>query len=264
MMSKSREQAQQRSPRGAGFTLIELLVVVSIIALLVALLLPALKDARTTARAVASASNLRQILIAAGVYLQDHKQTFYEYLEGAPGNVAWRDFGQGGRKLAPTEARPLNAYSASVDLWRSPADKGLAPGGPWGPREPSFYEVFGSSYGFNVVGVPTNWAPGLQNPNHTYGCIDNQADHIREDSRFVLFGEFSMWDLAWGATVDNYVLGYFWPDGMQGAGAFHEEVFTQDPSANLGFADGHVARVKVRGKGRDNSEFRLIERSRAY
>jgi prepilin-type N-terminal cleavage/methylation domain-containing protein/prepilin-type processing-associated H-X9-DG protein len=56
-----------------GFTLIELLVVISVIAMLIAILLPALKSARERARAIACASNLRQVGLAQITYAQDNK-----------------------------------------------------------------------------------------------------------------------------------------------------------------------------------------------
>ena len=55
-----------------AFTLIELLVVIAIIAVLAALLMPAMKNAMTAARTVICASNLKQIQLAAVLYLSDH------------------------------------------------------------------------------------------------------------------------------------------------------------------------------------------------
>lgn len=56
-----------------GFTLIELLVVIGIIGLLVAILLPALIGARTKARDIVCASNLRQLVTASTMYLNEHR-----------------------------------------------------------------------------------------------------------------------------------------------------------------------------------------------
>ena len=55
-----------------GFTLIELLVVVAIIAILAGLLLPVLARARDRGRAAVCQSNLRQLILAATMYDQDH------------------------------------------------------------------------------------------------------------------------------------------------------------------------------------------------
>ena len=55
-----------------GFTLIELLVVIAVITILAAILFPVFAQAREAARQTSCASNLRQIGMAARMYMQDN------------------------------------------------------------------------------------------------------------------------------------------------------------------------------------------------
>jgi prepilin-type N-terminal cleavage/methylation domain-containing protein/prepilin-type processing-associated H-X9-DG protein len=74
-VSASRHFAERR--RG-GFTLIELLVVIAIIAILAAILFPVFARARERARRTQCMSNMRQLGIALGMYIDDwHDRCFF-------------------------------------------------------------------------------------------------------------------------------------------------------------------------------------------
>jgi prepilin-type N-terminal cleavage/methylation domain-containing protein/prepilin-type processing-associated H-X9-DG protein len=74
-----------------AFTLIELLVVIAIIAILAALLLPVLSAAKRRARAIECLNNMRQIVLAAKLYLDDNREAMIPLWvqQGASGWPSW-------------------------------------------------------------------------------------------------------------------------------------------------------------------------------
>jgi len=62
-------------PRNRAFTLIQLLVVIAIIAILAAILFPVFAQARESARGTTCLSNLKQVNLGRGMYVQDYDET---------------------------------------------------------------------------------------------------------------------------------------------------------------------------------------------
>ena len=76
-------QIQSRFRVSCGaFTLLELLVVIAVIAILAALLLPAFAHAKEKAKQLACFSNMRQLALAARLYMDDYNGGLYHHHEG--------------------------------------------------------------------------------------------------------------------------------------------------------------------------------------
>jgi prepilin-type N-terminal cleavage/methylation domain-containing protein len=113
----------------SSFTLVELLVVIAIISLLAAILFPVFAQVRASARRTSCMSQLRQIGMAARMYLQDFDA------------------------LPPRLSALYPAYQSSTQLFVCPSDpqRGQHPGNP--RLEGNLYLPTGVSYDY----IP-NWA----------------------------------------------------------------------------------------------------------
>ncbi len=78
----NRDKAGTRARPAGGFTLIELLAVIAVIAVLSALLLPAVARANGKAKQVSCYSNLRQVAVAARLYMADYDGGLFHHHEG--------------------------------------------------------------------------------------------------------------------------------------------------------------------------------------
>jgi prepilin-type N-terminal cleavage/methylation domain-containing protein/prepilin-type processing-associated H-X9-DG protein len=226
---------RSKSNKIIGFTLVELLIVISIIVLLLAILIPALSMARINARRIGCQSNLKQLALCWGMYLDDYDGDFYQ---GVNANV---NYG-GWRGLTNWWPRPLNSYVANnpneltesnAKVFCCPADKGGIPGIF---VQEKAYHAIGTSYQTNLFLIGQDRVNTNTNEKTTvlYQEINSRLLNLNlsrvssNPSTLLLMGDY-----GW---IDQ------WKFNKKDLTQWHSKEFKY----NLAFLDGHVGFLNIR------------------
>ena len=118
---------RKRTIKGA-FTLIELLVVIAIIAILAALLFPVFAKAKASAKQTQCLSNLKQIGMSIGLYMNDYDDIFPHAVDPSDkfSPQIWSGFPEFQEKIRfmPMLHEALQTYLKSKEVFKCPADVG--------------------------------------------------------------------------------------------------------------------------------------------
>jgi prepilin-type N-terminal cleavage/methylation domain-containing protein/prepilin-type processing-associated H-X9-DG protein len=152
MMPYSGAPRLKTQPKRA-FTLVEILVVLGILALLSAILLPAFATVRGRARQSSCLSNLKQIGVSVGMYMQDYDGRYPRAVDPMDHAypMVWSDYPQFSQDIAsfPLVNVALQPYLKSKQVFACPADTGFSEADftelPL-DATPTSFEKFGTSY----------------------------------------------------------------------------------------------------------------------
>jgi prepilin-type processing-associated H-X9-DG protein len=241
--------------RRFGLTLIELILVIGIIAVLFALLAPSLQRTRLQAKAVVCMSNIRQLNTALSMYVTDSGKFPYGF-DNAPvqpptGGYAgcnqfdrmgwwWFNYLEGFYEKNMGSKTVLQCPSKQI---KQPELKGDILCGNYGVNL-SICRMSTGNADQNFVGKP-RWCSEVLRPAKTLLIVDSGYAIISwwhaADFPPVTLGNTNIEDAAYipGLSINHQR--QLWPG--QEIDAFYGR--HPQMTVNVGFADGHVARIKA-------------------
>ena len=227
-----------------GFTLVEILVVIAIVSLLAAILFPAFARSRENARRASCQSNLRQMGLVLGQYLQDYDETYPNVLFGTPtaannysGDYRWMD--------------AVYPYIKNTQVFSCPSASHLK----YTPNTPDEYGSYAYNSAYFLDGSPDEQTPPCSKWDKGYGVrlsqVENAAQTIwATDAN----GKF---EVSWRGDATGPPSLNATPEGLATFGAYGStEMVIERHLQTVGvlWCDGHVKAQPLNGIMRQNSD----------